>query len=167
MDSMPGTKLTHVGLAELPATHPVGVFHSFWRDVADESGEVAPWASFDPADHPKILPWILLLKHEGHSEAGDPIWRYGVCGTGCIELFGFSHQGKVFGEGLAPDATAQRRAEFDRVSKGSGPLFSQSELPIPGRESIRICRGVFPFSSDGQSVDRIMVILAEAGLEIG
>lgn len=166
MDRTPGTKLTHVGLAELPEKHPVGVFHAFWRSVTDESRQVAPWASFDPADHPRILPWILLLKHEGVTSADDPIWRYSVCGTGCSDLFGFSYQGKVFGENLPPDAIAQRRAEFDRVCNGSGPLFSQSDLPIHGRSSIEICRGVFPFSDGGQVVDRIVVILAESNLEI-
>lgn len=166
MELMPGTKITLVSLAEIPSKHPVCVFHEFWQSVADQSGLVAPWTSFDPADHPRILPWILLLKHEGASDADDPIWRYSVCGTGCIDLFGFSYQGKVFGEDLPPDAVAQRRAEFDRVCDGAGPLFSQSELPIPGRSSIEICRGVFPFSNGGQNIDRIVVVLAEAKLEI-
>lgn len=166
MDSSPGTELTHIGLAELPEKHPVGVFHAFWRGVADEDEQIAPWASFDPADHPRILPWILLLKLEGVTAAGDPAWRYSVCGTGCIDLFGFSHQGKLFGEDLPPEAVAQRRAEFDRVCNGTGPLFSRTELPIAGRSSIQICRGVFPFSNGGPNVDRIVVVLAEAKLEI-
>ena len=167
MAPIPGPRLTRVGLAELPPRHPAGVFHAFWRGVAEDSTNAAPWASFDPADHPKILPWILLLKREGVAAGREAIWRYSLCGTGCIDLFGSSFQGKVLGEDLPPDLAAQRRAEFDRVSNGAGPSFSRAELPIPGRSLVRIYRGVFPFTDSGPGVERVVVILAEADFEIG
>ena len=115
--------------------------------------------------HPKILPWVLLLKRE--CGASDTVrWRYAVCGMGCTELFGLSYQNKIFGDDLPPDAVAKRQAEFDRVCGGSGPLFSETELPVAGKSYVRVFRGVFPFASDGPAVDRLMVIIADTRLQV-
>ena len=156
----------NVEIGDIPGAHPVVIFHDFWRGAADGNGGVAPWARFDAADHPRILPWVLLLKREDGPAPDELTLRYAVCGTGCTELFGFSYQGKLFGESLPPDAVARRREEFDRVVSGSGPLFSRAHLPIPDRQAVQVYRGVFPFSSDGNGVDRIMVVIAKAGLEL-
>ena len=149
-----------IDLAEIPAAHPVAVFHGFWMEAA--KGEAwAPWASFDPAQHPAILPWVLLLKRETPAaEDGPPAWRYAVCGTGCTELFGFSYQGKLFGENLPPDAVAQRMVEFDRAVGGQGAQFSHTDLPIPGKDFVAVFRGVFPFATGTAGVDRLFVVLA-------
>lgn len=150
-----------VGLSEVPSVHPVAVFHEFWAAAA-AGRSIAPWSAFDATEHPSILPWVLLLKREAAPEGGGAVqWRYAVCGTGCTNLFGFSYQGKVFGEGLPPEAAAERRAEFDRAIAGGGPQFSHTQLPIPEREFVPVFRGVFPFASSGDDVDRLFVILAD------
>lgn len=150
-----------VALSAIPPDHPVAVFQEFW--VAAAAGaSVAPWSAFDPTEHPAILPWVLLLKREG--EPGGMVavqWRYAVCGTGCTNLFGFSYQGKVFGEDLPPQAAADRKAEFDRAIRGGGPQFSHTQLPIPDRDFVPVFRGVFPFATSGEDVDRLFVVLAD------
>ena len=151
--------IREISAADLPATHPATVFHHFWTAAAD-GRSWAPWALFDPVDHPGILPWVLLLKAEP-ADAGKGVqWRYAVCGTGCTDLFGFSYQGKLFGVGMPAEAAAERLAEFGRVVAGSGPLFFDSHLPIPTREFVRVLRGIFPFSTDGSGVDRLFVVVA-------
>src|SRR5512138_82166 len=146
-------------ISAMPADHPVAVFHRFWCEAAGGSGW-APWAAFDPSQHPAILPWVLLLKLEGPSAGDTSAWRYAVCGTGCTALFGFSYQGKLFGENLPPEAAAQRMAEFERAIAGEGPQFSHTELPIPGKDFVAVYRGVFPFATASDGVDRLFVVLA-------
>ena len=133
-------------------------FYSFWAQAAG-GASWAPWQAFDAIEHPQILPWVLLLRRE-QVEDGATRWRYTVCGTGCTALFGFSYQGKLFGENLPPDAAAQRMAEFERAISGQGPQFSTTTLPIPGRDFVTVYRGVFPFVSGATGVDRLFVILA-------
>lgn len=147
-----------VALADIPAAHPVRAFYHFWAEVA-KGAPAAPWQAFDATQHPQILPWVLLLRREA-AEDGAARWRYTVCGTGCTALFGFSYQGKLFGENLPPDAAAQRMAEFERAIAGQGPQFSTTNLPIPGRDFVTVYRGVFPFASGTDGVDRLFVILA-------
>ena len=140
--------------------------------------QVCPWDRFDPVDHPRMLPWIILLKREhGPSITGGARLRYAVCGTGITELFGFSNQGNLFGENLPPETVVHYRDEFERVMAGSGPIFSRTELPVPGRDFYDVYRGVFAFTSangaggfgngnEAPAVDRICVILAPADLDI-
>ncbi len=155
-----------IDLASVPDRHPVAVFAKFWQQAADGKA-VARWERFDPADHPRALPWIMLLKREPGGEfAGGPRLRYAVCGTSLNSLFGFSYQGKLFGEDLPPDAVVRRRVEFDRVMAGSGPLYSHTELPIPDKDFHLVYRGVFAFENGGDEVDRICVVIAPATEEI-
>lgn len=149
-----------VDLSEVPAAHPVAVFQRFWLKAAGAEAW-APWAAFDPAEHPAILPWVLLLRREAAADGNEaPSWRYTVCGTGCTALFGFSYQGKLFGEDLPPDAAAERMVEFERAISGQGAQFSAARLPIPGKDFVKILRGVFPFASRPGEVDRLFVVLA-------
>lgn len=145
--------LRPVSLGEIPERHPVAAFHRFWTAAA-QGQPWAPWTAFDAAEHPSILPWVLLLRRE---PAG---WRYTVCGTGCTALFGFSYQDKLFGEDLPPEAAAQRQVEFDRALAGQGPQFSHTRLPVPGKDYVQVFRGVFPFASGSDGVDRLFVVLA-------
>ena len=108
----------------------------------------------------------MLKREPDATHARGFCWRYVVCGTGCTEMVGFSYQGKVFGEGLPPDAVARRQAEFDRVCAGEGPLFSQTELPVPGRDFVGVYRGVFPFATVAVTVDRLFVVIADIGLRL-
>lgn len=150
-----------VAASEIPPGHPVSVFYRFWAGAAADRPS-APWAAFDATEHPSILPWVLLLKRETPSDSPEASqWRYVVCGTGCSDLFGFSYQGKLFGEGLPPEAVADRKAEFDRAVAGAGPQFSHTQLPIPDRDFLPIFRGVFPFSSEDGEIDRLFVVLAK------
>ncbi|WP_340120058.1 hypothetical protein [Pelagibius sp. 7325] len=159
--------IREISLAEVPPGHPAAVFFRFWQQAADGSAWV-PWRRFDATEHPGILPWVLLLRREpDETGGGSPRWRYSVCGTGCTELFGFSYQGKLFGEGMPAEAAAERLAEFQRVISGEGPLFFVSHLPIPDREFVRVLRGLFAFSSnDDGDIDRLFVVVAREDTQI-
>ncbi len=155
----------HIEFEELPSAHPVATFNGFWRQAAGENN-VAPWSSFDAADHPRILPWVMLFKYDDAVDGEGSSLRCTVCGSGCTNLFGFSYQGRLIGEDLPPGEAAYRRDEFERVTSGIGALFSRAHLPFPNREKVSVFRGVFPFTSNEHGVDRIMIVVAEIGHEV-
>ncbi len=149
-----------LSLQDVPTTHPVCAFSEFWRSAAAGDNLVS-WSAFDPVEHAPVLPWILLLKRESGADPGvSSSWRYAVCGSGCIQLFGRNSQGKTFGDGLPPDALAERQAEIDRLVVGSGPLYSHTHVPIEGRDFMQVVRGAFPFTANGPVVDRIVFVIA-------
>ncbi|WP_420346965.1 hypothetical protein [Pelagibius sp.] len=152
-----------VSLAEVPPEHPVAVFAASWQEAAKGRGPL-PWSGFDPAAHKAVLPWLLLLKRD---PAADPAlaqsWHYALCGTGCTEIFGGNSEGKAFADGLPPAAVAERLRELARLVDGEGPLFSHSNVPLKGREFLRVFRGAFPFTS-GEApqgvVDHVLYVIA-------
>ncbi|MEQ8398955.1 hypothetical protein [Thalassobaculum sp.] len=153
--------------SEIPALHPVAHVRDGWANFAGTTG-IAPWSSFDPVDYPYVLPWVMLLRQE---DPADPErLRYVICGDGCRKTFGMSYQGKLFGEDLPGSVVAQRRAEFQKIRNGHGPLYSRTPLPIANREFIDIYRGVFGFSSDDASgaaaVDRYLVVVAPLNVQV-
>lgn len=149
--------------SEVPALHPVAQIRDVWPSLAGEGG-VASWRRFDPFDYPQVLPWVLLLRQEDPAEPGR--LRYAVCGDGCRQTFGFSLQGKWFGDELPAAAVANRLAEFAAVRQGRGPIYSFTPLPISDREFIQVYRGVFGFSSDGAGVDRYLIVLAPDNVRV-
>lgn len=148
---------------EIPALHPVAQIRDVWPTLAG-SGGVAPWRRFDPFDHPQVLPWVMLLRQE---DPGEPDrLRYAVCGDGCRQTFGFSYQGRRFGEGLPDEAVASRLGEFAAIRAGRGPIYSYTPLPLADRAFIDVYRGVFGFSSDGEAVDRYLIVLAPENVRV-
>lgn len=53
-----------------------------------------------------------------------------------------------------------RWGEVKPVEDGGDPVFSETTLPMPDKDTKEVYRGVFGFSSDGLSVDRIGVVVA-------
>ena len=149
--------------SEVPALHPVAQIRDVWPSLAGDDG-VASWRRFDPFDHPQVLPWVLLLRQEDPAQP-DRL-RYAVCGDGCRQTFGFSFQGKWFGEDLPAAAVASRLAEFTAIREGRGPIYSFTPLPVSDREFIQVYRGVFGFSSDGAGVDRYLIVLAPDNVRV-
>jgi hypothetical protein len=149
--------------SEIPGLHPVAQIRDGWPRLSGGSG-IAAWSRFDPLDFPEVLPWVLLLRQE---DPADPRrLRYTICGDGCRQTFGFSYQGKLFGEDLPAEAVAQWLREFSAIRHGQGPLYSFTPLPVSDREFIDIYRGVFGFSEDGRRVDRFLVVLAPDNVRV-
>src|SRR3546814_15522740 len=117
-----------------------------WPTLAGAGG-VASWRCFDPFDHPQVLPWVLLLRQEDPADA-DRL-RYAVCGDGCRQTFGFSFQGRMFGDGLDDAVVASRMAEFAAIRDGRGPTYSFPPLPFRPDERCVGKEGVSTFRSGG------------------
>ena len=98
---------------------------------------------------------MLLLRPEV-----DGRLRYAVCGTKCTEVFGMSYQGKLFGEGLPPDAVKTRQEEFTKVIATRAPSYSETRLPFEERSFITVYRGVVPFLDKDGALQRLAVIIS-------
>lgn len=149
--------------SEVPALHPVAQIRDVWPSLAGTGG-IAQWRRFDPFDYPQVLPWVMLLRQDD-AEQPDRL-RYAVCGDGCRQTFGFSFQGRWFGDGLSDEAIASRLAEFAAIRAGSGPIYSFTPLPLSDRAFIDVYRGVFGFTSEGSGVDRYLIVLAPQNVRV-
>ena len=152
-----------VDASEIPVLHPVAVLRDAWSERADGSG-IVPWSRFDPLDFPQVLPWVLLLRQDDPRQP-DRL-RYTICGDGCRQTFGFSYQGKWFGDDLPAETVSQRLQEFSAVRAGRGPLYAFTPCPVPGRDFIDVYRGVFGFSSAPGLTDRFMIVLAPHNVRV-
>lgn len=144
----------HIAIDQIPLEHPVAQFNAMWEKLATAEKPVR-WSLVTPEEVAPMLPWLLLLELQS-----DGRYYYRICGTRCETFFGLSYQGKYFGDDLPPEAVEQRRQEFEAVVRNGNPIFSETTLPIPEKEDREIYRGVFGFSSDGQIIDKLSVIIA-------
>lgn len=139
---------------DVPVKHPVGDFARYWFD--HRIGTSTPSIKdLDVSKLLRVVPWMMVLR----AEEGGRL-RYELCGDGCSRTFGFSYEGKLFGEGLPADAVETRRREFEIAWADGKPLFSKTELPIPDRADIVVYRGVFPFLTASGENEGIAVVLA-------
>jgi hypothetical protein len=143
-----------ISIGEVPAEHPVALFHSAWSGLKPPSGPAA-WSEFSPMSVPEILPWLLVLEKQA-----DQRYFYRVCGTGCEQIFGVPYQGKYLGDGLPKDAYRKRLQEFAQVEKSETPLFSAATLPIKDKDHREVFRGVFGFARNSEAVDQLVVVIA-------
>lgn len=144
----------HIDIQKIPHEHPVAVFNNLFHTLEAEHRPV-PWSAVKPEAAATAIPWLLLLEPQQ-----DGRYYYRICGTGCEMLFGRPHAGGFFGEDIPKAAIDKRLEEFSVVQAGGGPLLSETTLPMEGKESREIYRGVFGFSSGGECVDKIGVVIA-------
>lgn len=149
--------------ADVPELHPVAGFSQFWAD-ARGADAVPLRANIEPTKIPAILPWILLLEAIEVDEIVQ--FRYRLTGSGCREIFGIDFTGKLLGEDLTPEGADIRRREFISVMTTGKPIYSQTEIPIAGREFINVYRGVFPVSRLGKCIDQIFIVIAHEALRL-
>ncbi len=144
----------HIEINKIPAEHPVAVFNELWQTLEAEACPVQ-WKAVKPEAAATAIPWLLLLEPKPNGR-----FYYRICGTGCEMLFGRPHEGGYFGEDMPKAAIDKRLEEFNRIQAGDGPLLSETTLPMAGKENREIYRGVFGFSSGGDVIDKIGVVVA-------
>ncbi|WP_420561722.1 PAS domain-containing protein [Tepidicaulis sp.] len=149
--------LNPIQLADLDPRHPVAVYAAYHQKKMGADNLLLK-DNFDPIDLPKVLPWMMILDKTG--DPADPQFLYRLAGTGCREIFGIDYTGKLLGDNLPADAAEQRREEILDVMERRTPSITRTAIPLAGREFMTIIRGVFAVSSDGETIDRIHIIIA-------
>lgn len=141
---------------DIPGESPIVQFLDYWRAIA-KSARMPARADLDPVDIPTILPWMFLI--DVLRQENDIDFRYRLTGTRNADLVRQDATGKLVGEAF-PEATAviMKRSYMEVVERGE-PLCWQATVPEKDRAFIACYRALFPFSSDGQTVDLIAGIL--------
>lgn len=149
-----------IACSEIPEDHPVRVFSRCWFKETN-GGKPFLWSAFNPMKSPTILPWILVIDCLSNDE-----YRYRLCGTGCEQLLGVNVTGKKFGTYVDPEWARSQLPTFEAIISGQGPIFSNGVVPVVDREHIKVFRGLFAFSSTGETTDRMVAVLAPDSAQI-
>ncbi|MBI1262535.1 MAG: PAS domain-containing protein [Rhizobiales bacterium] len=153
-----------ITLDEMPAGHPVAVFQAYWESCLD--GQSMPSRErLSPSGVPSVAPWILVLEPIDMPDSKME-YRYRLAGTGCREIFCFDYTNKLLGEHLTEEGAQIRRQEFADVIQDQSCIYSWTELPINGRNFIKVYRGVFPVSTKDGAGHQIFVVIAPDDLRL-
>jgi hypothetical protein len=150
-------------LDDIPEVHPVKRFDKFWRSNLNDAG-LFERASFKVGVCYPVLPWVVILEPERSSTDIDFIYR--LCGTGFTSLVGQEFTGEKLGVIMPANAKAEMKAGLTKSLLSGKPKFTSADLPIEERKFIHVLRGVFPVSSDGETIDQLFTILAEPACSI-
>ncbi len=129
---------TRLALEELPPNNPVRRFGDLYLAHRDENG-VLLRSAFDPTEQPKLLPWLQLFEFSPPDE-----FYCRLMGTAVVRLFNRDYTGKYLREYMTAPAIEDRLYEMTECLKTGSPSFFFSHSAVPGREHIRIVRGLFP-----------------------
>lgn len=151
-----------VDIESIAERHPVRAFDAYWKRHAAEGG-VPRRNQINPAEIAGILPWLLVL--EANRFGANTGYRYRLAGTGCTEIFGIDYTGKSLGENLTPEGTEIRRREFEQILLEGKPIISTTNLPIKGKDFIRVHRGAYPVRASAGMSDQIFVAIAPVATE--
>ena len=143
-----------IACSEIPEDHPVRVFSRCWFKETS-GGKLFSWSVFNPMKFPTILPWVLVIDCLPNEE-----YRYRLCGTGCEQLLNVNLTGEKFGAHVDPGWAKSQLPTFTAIKTGQGPIFSGGFAPVVDRDHIRVFRGLFAFSSNGEAIDRMIAVLA-------
>lgn len=145
-----------VDFEELPKDNPVFIFAEYWHRHRGDYA-VLQRRDFAPENLQTVIPWLMILE-----ELSESVFRYRLCGTGCVRLFGIDYTDCELGDHLPSESADTRRKEFSEVWQIEQPVYSHTRVPIPGREFIRIYRGVFPIGTPDRQPNQIFVVIAAA-----
>jgi hypothetical protein len=131
-------------------------FDSYWRGLLQGRRMPSP-EKIDPINIPaRVLPWIFLM--DVIEECSGYDYRYRLCGTGNVGLFGRDPTGKLatkFFDEIELHIILTMNGD---VVVNRAPSFTNALLPHPTLDYFSIQRGLFPLSRDDQTVDRLIGI---------
>ncbi|MGP1253670.1 MAG: PAS domain-containing protein [Kiloniellales bacterium] len=133
--------------------------YRYWRDRRGQRPMPAR-ADIDPADIPRLLPYLLLtdLLDGGR-------YRFRLVGTEVERSFGAPMTGRTLEELMSGDYLEFMRSLYRKVVAEKRPIYSTSRYSgADGDSPLFTKRVMMPLSTDGQNVD--MVISAQVFLRV-
>lgn len=143
-----------ISIADIPESHPVLRFDAFWR-AATKDNKSVNWEDFNPMEMAPVLPWMLVLDC-----LPDNDYMFRVSGTGCEMIFDRKLTGSKFSDQVEKSWAKARYEDLLAVKSGAGPLYAKGNLPVKGRDHVKIFRGLYGFTSGGIEIDRLVVVVA-------
>jgi hypothetical protein len=126
----------------------------YWR--AKKAGRAFPSRTdIDPLEFSKALPRVMMAE-----VSYDPLeFRYRVAGTGLFAMHGQELTGKLARELQPPEFGALIHQHYCEAVARREPLLHVIELTV-NYNTTSYARLILPFSSDGETIDRLMTVEA-------
>lgn len=145
-----------VTLGDMPENHPARLFYDYWKELCAEA-DFALKADFNPADIPRLLPNICILKLD---DSGPELgFNLTLIGEGVKNMSGVTEMADYERYLYTGDNLADRRLIYGELVKAPQVRFYRMKVPFPGRQFIEIIKGIFPFSSDGKKIDYFYLVM--------
>lgn len=145
--------------SDIHQQHPVRLFTDFFS-VHSNGENFGLWRKFNPANHRRILKWLMVLKEANIQ--GETKYQYSISGTGLDDLFeAHKYQGHYLEECHSETDFKIKLTELERCRLGKGPVYSRSRNLIPGKEYISFVRGIFPFIRPDKHFNYVIIMAPE------
>jgi hypothetical protein len=137
---------------EAPRDSVIAALHRYWAALRRDR-LMPSRADFDPAQIPKLLPYVILFNVEGRG--GPYIVR--LVGEEVQRFVGRNTTGLPAGSFMPPSAAATMIGILDAVATGRAPRFRAGKAHWHEDKSYRDFEACFlPLSSDGETVNIIL-----------
>ncbi len=141
---------------ELPAGSLILDLHHYWRTRGSED-RLPARRDIDPLDiSPAVLPWVFMLDVLCQPTGGD--YRFRLNGTSNIQLVGRDPTNRLTSEVYGEEEHQFLVHTFDTTVREMAPTFWRATVPQEQLGHVRVCRGLFPLSDEGISVNMILGI---------
>ncbi|MBL8303077.1 MAG: PAS domain-containing protein [Ideonella sp.] len=138
----------------------IAEIHAYWE--RKRSTRLLPSRSqIDPAELKQFLPGITLVDVGASAED----LRYRLVGTANVESRGYDPTGKSVAENLFGRSKAEILENYRLVVTSKQPLYDGHMLPTTSGFSREAGTIYLPLSTDGQSVDKILIYVDYAQAE--
>ncbi|NQW11081.1 MAG: PAS domain-containing protein [Alphaproteobacteria bacterium] len=135
--------------------HPIHeAAYAYWLSLRARAQSLPARSHIDPADIPRLLPWINLI--EVHREASGLRYRHRLVGTGIVDMRQRDGTGRWFDD-LYDQATIRKlRGTLDPVVADGHPRILRGNLGITGKGFLDYQSLLLPLAEDGRRVDMLM-----------
>jgi len=139
---------------DLPETSLIRVLDRYWRGLPAKGGLPSRKAIL-PEDIPgPLLPWILLL--DVIHENGGRDYLYRLVGTSNATMIGRDVTGLRATDAFGPMDKAAIVRSYHISVDGRKPTYWRAAVPHELEYTIPVFRGIFPLSTDGETVDKVL-----------
>jgi hypothetical protein len=135
---------------EITSARVLALF-AYWEKV--RARRMAPrWAEIQPGDIKPLLPYIIV----GQVRSNPFDVQFRIVGTAVVEAFGFDFTWETLRSPLPESDASSWLGYYRCFVDRRAPSFGQYRMPIGLTETRRVDVGIFPLSSNGTSVDRLI-----------
>ena len=129
----------------------VRALFAYWDRI--RVGRFAPkWSDVQPGDIKSLLPYLIV----GQVRTNPFDFQYRIVGTAVVEAFGFDFTWETLRSPLPGSDAPSWLGLYRQFVERRTPSFGQYRMPLSLTEMQRVDVGIFPLSSDGVSVDRLI-----------
>ena len=145
--------------SDVPKKSLVLALEAYWESL--RRGRPMPSrADIDPVKiRVDLLPLLFLLDVVRGDEGLDYLYR--LVGTANADLVGRDPTGKLMSEVMGTEERRFLMETFDQTVQEMGATYWLAEVPQDRYGVVKVFRGLFPLSSDGEEVDKLICV-AEA-----